>query len=552
MGLLDDAAPLFQAAKSVQGVGVLLAIPILVAHGVFVDAMKTFSSIGPAFYGVRNAIVTLIFCFLRGINRPENLKEHSPSDMGKVVGLDRVPEMKTLRRKIRDLVKQNSVLLFLKLQLQRHLSRLAKKLLWVYVDGHVSVYSGKRKLSKHYVTRLRISLPSVLDYWVNDQRGDPLLVLTGKPRKGMVGVLEEVVCQLRDLGEKRIITMVFDREGWSPALFARLEAMDGIRFVTYRKAKKGRKLPRRPAGEFRKHTHEIDDEKIEYELAQGQVYIDYGRGKKKKRLTLRQVTRRTEDGHQTHVITNDWDTSEIEIAYRMFDRWSQENFFKYMRQHKDLDGLITYFMQEADPDRLVANPQRKALKEELKRHREELEKLMSKYGEHALNNHEAFIPTMRGFKISNGSLGQEIRKENQIIEKLKDHLKQLPAKIPVHLTMPDESPKKVHTQTRQLVHAFHMVVYRAETALRELIRDVYPRWREESRTLIRMFLNSTGDIIVADGELRVTFDKQSAPHRTKLLALICNELNSQKAKFPGSDLVLHFEVRGVENVAQSD
>ena len=115
-----------------------------------------------------------------------------------------------------------------------------------------------------------------------------------------------------------------------------------------------------------------------------------------------------------------------------------------------------------------------------------------------------------------------------------------------------QSPKKVHTQTRQLVHAFHMVVYRAETALRELIRDVYPRWREESRTLIRMFLNSTGDIIVADGELRVTFDKQSAPHRTKLLALICNELNSQKAKFPGSDLVLHFEVRGVENVAQSD
>lgn len=549
LGLLDDAAPLFQSVKSVQGLGALLAIPILVAHGVFVDAMKVFSNIGPAFYGLRNTLLVLLICFLRGINRPERLKEHSPSAIGKVIGLDRAPEMKTLRRKIRYLAGQNRVVAFLDLQLQRHLRRLKKNLLWAYVDGHVSVYSGKHKLSKHYVTRLRISLPSVLDYWINDQRGDPLLVLTGRARKGMVSVIEEALHQLRAAGEERIITLVFDREGWSPELFARLDAMDGVRFVSYRKAKKHRKLPRLPASEFRKYTEELDGQKVEYELAQRQVYIDYGSEREKRRLCLRQITRMKEDGHQTHVITNDWETPEIEIAYRMFSRWSQENFLKYMGQRKDFDGLVTYLMEEADPQRRVVNPERKALKVELARHGSELEELMSKYGEYALDNDEASRPTMRGFKIANGKLAGQIKEKKQIIEKLDARIKQMPGKIAVSSTMPGEAPKQVHTQTRHLIHAFRIVVHRAETALRELICCSYPRWREEGRTLIRMFLNACGDIEVSNGEIKLTFDEQSAPHRTRLLALICNELNSQKTKFPGSDLVLRFKVRGSENVA---
>src|SRR3989441_2950373 len=157
MGLLDDAAPLFGTRRNVRSAGLLLAVPILVAHGVFADAVKIFGSIGPAFYGIRTIVASFLLMFLARINRPEHLKEHSPQELGAVLGLDRAPEMKTVRRKIRRLSVLNKSLEFMRQLTRRHLARKEGPKLWLCVDGHVSVYSGKRRLAKHHVTRLRIS-----------------------------------------------------------------------------------------------------------------------------------------------------------------------------------------------------------------------------------------------------------------------------------------------------------------------------------------------------------------------------------------------------------
>ena len=106
--------------------------------------------------------------------------------------------------------------------------------------------------------------------------------------------------------------------------------------------------------------------------------------------------------------------------------------------------------------------------------------------------------------------------------------------------------RRVNRDVRQLMHAFRMAAFRTETALRELVRSTYPRWREDGRTLVRTFLATSGDMEVKDGELLVTLDQQSAPHRTSLLTDLCAELTRLRTKFPGSDLVLHFRVRGLD------
>ena len=542
-GLLEDAGPLFGTAHAVPGAGVLLAIPVLVKHGVFADAARVFGSLGSAFYGVRNVVLTLLICFLRGINRPENLKRHAPCSLGQVLGLDRAPEMKTLRRKIRALAAQKCSLVFARVQMKRHLSRLREDLLWVYVDGHVAVYSGKEKLAKHHVTRLRLSMPSVLDYWVNDAQGDPLFVFSGRVRKGMVAVLKETIEELRRTGERRVITLVFDREGWSPGLFAELSRMEGIRFVTYRKAGRGRKLPRLSRDSFEEHRMVFEGQPVRYELAERTVRIDYGPRKKRMRLELRQVTRLNESGKQTHVVTNDRETSAVELAHRMFSRWGQENFFRYMGEKRDFDGLVTYLMEDADAERQVPNPDRAQLREQLKRERSELERLTAAYGSRALDNEESCRPTMRGFKIANGQLGQQLRLQRVRVEKLEARLKQMPATVPLSQIVRDEPPKKVDPETRRLIHLFEMSAHRAESALRELFRPVYPRWHEESREMVRTFLNSCGDLDVAEGQLRVTLHPQASPHRTRVLAHLCCELNTLRARFPGSDLVLQFAVQ---------
>jgi len=548
-GMIEDAAPLFQTAQGVEGLGVLLAVPVLVSHGVFVDAMRTFDSLGAAFYGLRNVVLTLLICFLRGINRPENLKRYVPSGLGQVLGLDRAPEMKTLRRKIRALALPERALSFARVQMKRHLSRLTDDLLWVYVDGHVSVYSGKQKIKKHHVTRLRISMPSVLDYWVNDANGDPLLVFSGRARPGMVSVLRETLVELRAAGECRVITLVFDREGWSPALFAELCEIDDVRFVTYRKASRGKKLPRLAPSAFKEHKINSGGKTVSYDLADTSIYIDYGPPQQRKRLALRQVTRHTAaTGKQTHIVTNDRETSTVELAHRMFSRWGQENFLKYMVQNRDFDGLVTYLMEDADAEQMVVNPKRTELRKELKCQRRELEKLTAAYGTEALRNRESSRPTMRGFKTANGRLGQKISQQQSLVDKLEVRLKQVPAKVPLAATLKGKSPKKVHTEIRRLIHVFRMSAHRAESALRELFRPAYPRWHHESREMVRSFLNSSGDLEVRDGELRVTLQAQAAPHRTQVLAHLCAQLNALNAKFPGSDLVLRFAVHGAGSV----
>jgi len=78
----------------------LLALPSLVASGIFTIARNTYGSIGPAFYGLRTTLVALLLMGLLRIKRPEGLKEHAPKDLGRILGLDRAPEVKTLRRKL--------------------------------------------------------------------------------------------------------------------------------------------------------------------------------------------------------------------------------------------------------------------------------------------------------------------------------------------------------------------------------------------------------------------------------------------------------------------
>ncbi len=82
LGLLDDAAPLFREGSSVPGVGVLLALPCLVESGLFRIGRKLYGEIGPAFYGLRTTLLTLLLMALLRIKRPEHLKERDPAAFG--------------------------------------------------------------------------------------------------------------------------------------------------------------------------------------------------------------------------------------------------------------------------------------------------------------------------------------------------------------------------------------------------------------------------------------------------------------------------------------
>src|ERR1039458_1629772 len=157
LGLLEDAPPLFGSAAAVPRAGVLLALPVLIASGVFECAQRIYGSLGPAFYGLRTSLLTLLLMALWRIKRPEGLKEYSPTDLGRVLGLDRAPEVKTLRRKLARLAAAGRAAQFGQALAQQRVAAHGDAVGFLYIDGHVRVYHGKHALPKAHVARMRIS-----------------------------------------------------------------------------------------------------------------------------------------------------------------------------------------------------------------------------------------------------------------------------------------------------------------------------------------------------------------------------------------------------------
>ncbi len=531
IGLLDDAAPLFQPGPRIPRAGVLLALPALVKSGVFEAARDIYGSIGPAFYGLRTTLVATLLMALLRIKRPEGLKEYSPAELGRLLGLDRAPEVKTLRRKLTRLASFGQGTAFGRMLASRRVASLGEALGFLYVDGHVRVYHGKHALPKTHVARMRLAMPATSDYWVNDGKGDPLFVITAKANAGMVKMLPLVLGEVRGLVGQRRLTIVFDRGGWSPKLFASLLA-SGFDVLTYRKGR----FARVPTRDFSLHRAVLDGQRVEYVLADKKVRFLDGK------LVLRQVTRLADDDkHQTPIITSRFDLPAVEVAFRMFARWRQENFFKYLREEYALDALVDYRVEPDDPSREVPNPRRRALDEKLRDARAELARLRAEYGSAAFSNPERLRRTMRGFKSATSKVGDAIWRALHRVRELEETRARMPLRVPVRDAI-DAPIVKLATERKHLTNLFKMVAYQAESDLVRLVVPHYRRAEDEGRTLIQSALNGAASIAQSDTELRVTLAPLSSPHRSSALRAACDELNRSAVRFPGTRLVLRYAV----------
>ena len=531
LGLLQDAPPVFGSGQNLPRAGVLLAVPALVLTGVFACAQKVYDPLGPAFYGLRTSLLTLLLMALWRIKRPEGLKEHSPQTLGRVLGLDRAPEVKTLRRKLTQLAAAGQAASFGRALAQERVAQRGDAVGFLYVDGHVRVYHGQHRLPKAHVARMRLSMPATSDYWVNDQAGDPLFVVTAEANAGLVKILPGLLQEVRRWVGPRRVTFVFDRGGYSPKVFQAILAA-GFDLLTYRKGR----YPRIPQRCFRKHTTRQEGCRITYVLADQEVRLLHGK------LRLRQITRLTDNGHQTPILTSRRDVGAALLAYRMFARWRQENFFKYLREEYALDALADHAVAPDDPTREVPNPAWAAADTQLRQAQAELDRYQAEYGLEALVNSERDRATMRGFKIAHGKLGQKIWNTFQRLTALQAKRDKIPRRVPVQ-SLHAEPVVKLAPERKHLTNLLKMVAYQAESDLFRAVSPHYRRAHDEGRTLVQSALASAADLDVTPEELRVTLAPLSSPHRTRAIAALCQELNQTNTVFPGTSLCLRYAIR---------
>ena len=227
VGKLGLPAPIeFETCCDVTGAGVLAAIPALLAQGLL--RRPESYQLPQGFYGIDSIFLVLALMALARIRSLEQLRYQAPGEWGKLLGLDRIPEVRTLREKVERLSRELGRAQEWNAQLAKEwMARADSADLYFYCDGHVRVYHGeKTELPRHYVSRERLCLRATVDYWINAMDGQPFLYVNKEVDPGLVQTLKnDVVPWLQQVApktaeqEQRLannpradwFTMVFDR-----------------------------------------------------------------------------------------------------------------------------------------------------------------------------------------------------------------------------------------------------------------------------------------------------------------------------------------------------
>ena len=551
LGALDEAAPRFEPALDVSNGGVLLALPALLACGLLRHAGKYFR-LPAGFYGLKTIFLLLAFMALARLKSIEALRYCAPGEWGKLLGLDRAPEVRTLRVKVKTLANQEQAFPWSSELCKEWMAAAPEEAAVLYVDGHVRVYHGStRQLPKHYIARQRLCLSATADYWVNAMDGKPFFVVSQAVDPGMLAVLErDIVPRLENdvpnqpsAGQLEAdpllhrFTVVFDREGYSPGFFATMKTRR-IACLTYHKY---------PGEDWA--TEEFSPTAVRLSSGQSTTMRLAERGTwLGRRLWVREIRKLTETGHQTAVLSTDYKSPAARLGPAMFARWSQENFFRYMRQSYNLDGLVDYATDIVPDTIMVVNPAYRTVDG---RARKKIGVLNRKIAEFGAVNLEGEIEPCRveAFTQRKSDLQESIASLQKEVDELKAKRKATKRHIPYQELPPQARFDRLSTQSKHLIDTIKMIAYRAETAMAQILRQKMTR-HDDARSLLRAIYSTEADIVPDAQAKTLTIRLHPLANASSDLAVrnLCAELNATETLFPGTELRLIYDLVSSQNL----
>jgi hypothetical protein len=545
LGQLGEAAPRFASALDIPKGGVLLALPALLVSGLLRHTAKYFR-LPAGFYGLTSIFLLLAFMALGRLRSIEALRYYAPGEWGKLLGLDRAPEVRTLRFKLKHLADQEQAFSWSSTLCKEWMLEAPEEAAVLYVDGHVRVYHGTAKvLPKHYVARERLCLSATADYWVNTMDGKPFFVVSQAVDPGLLQVLErDIVPRLEadvpnQPGAEQLdadpllhrFTVVFDREGYSPEFFAKMKKRR-IACLTYHKYP-GEDWPR---GEFiATEVRMASGQQVTLRLAERGTKLSNG-------LWVREFRKLCESGHQTAFLSTDYRAPAAVLAPAMFGRWSQENFFRYMRQSFNLDGLVDYRSDTVPDTIMVVNPAHRVLDGEVRKKVGLLNRRIAEFG--AINLDGEIEPArVEAYAQKKSDLQEVITRLKKEIDELKAQRKATQRHIAYKDLPADARFDRLSTQSKHLVDTIKMIAYRAETAMAQIVRQTMSR-HDDARSLLRAVYSTEVDLI-PDQEaktLTVRLHPLANTSSDQALKHLCAEINATETQFPGTELRIIYEL----------
>lgn len=542
--LLSSTPIRFESSESIEYIGLLLLLPFLIAAELL-SYKNHYQELDRGYYFLDIIILMLSFMYLARIKNPEQLKKISPGEFGKLMGLDRIPETRCFRGKLKEVIRQEKAQEWNMDLVQSWSSEQDNE--FYYIDGHVQVYRGyAATLGKKHVARQKLCLPGVQQFWVNEKTGLPLFYISGEVNEKLIQMMSEQiipkllkdvaprysVAELEQDADLPVLTVVFDREGYSPVFFKKLWDEHRVAVLTYKKNVKDRW----DESQFTSYTIESDSTKEEMLLAEKEVVLN--------NCPMREIRKLGKDGHQTTIITTNKKLSMDTLAINMFSRWTQENYFKYMRKDYDFDRMLQYIVEDIDNDFIVSSPEYNNLTYKLKKVREKISRRQAKL----------FLLMEENIKDKLENTPRQLKKqareqeEVDILKKQEEELLQQRKKIPSRIKikdMPDHLKyNRLHIESKHFQNIIKMICYRAESSCANALSPFYKNANKDKRELVKSIINSHGDLICDDEKktLTVRIYSLSCPRMNYALEQLCLLLNDAETKYPGTDYTLFYEM----------
>jgi hypothetical protein len=199
----------------------------------------------------------------------------------------------------------------------------------------------------------------------------------------------------------------------------------------------------------------------------------------------------------------------FQIAHRMFSRWRQENFFRYMRHEFALDHLCTH--GQLVGRRVLLTP-----------------------GE---------TLRVKGRILDEDQVDELLRQREGDIERLKARRDALPTQVPLDHIIDAEHIVQLERERKLLTDAVKMIAYRAESYMARWVEPFFARHQDEARKLLQIVFQATADLLPDPDRktLTVRFHGLSSPRATRALADLCEIFTTDEVCYPGTDLRLRFE-----------
>ena len=551
-GLLNEASTRFETCRDVSFGGVLCALPALEANGLFRHIHACLAKLR-GYYSTLHVIVLLAHMALCRIKTVEQLQYQPPGELGKLLGLDRIPEVRCLRHKLAALSLDDGPERWAGLLSRDWLEAAPELAGALYVDGHVRLYHGDQTaLPKRYVSRQRLCLRGTTDYWVNDVLGQPFFAVERPIDHGLLEVLRsEIVPRLlqdvpgqptreeleADRYRARFI-IVFDREGYSPEFFKAMWQTHRIACITYHKYPKDDW----PTSEFAEvETTLPNGERVALQLAERGTWI----GDRQSGLWVREIRKLTESGHQVSLISTVFGGSALADSVRLFSRWSQENFLRYMMEHFAIDLLNEYGTEEIpETKRPVVNPKMAGTGPP-----ETFGEVQAGPSASPLCRPDLAPGIGRGGAGQMGGtqsgIGGSDRAVRAGVEVINDQLKTTPGHLKWDELPASDKFERLAPSRKQLVDTVKMIAYRAETAMAAIVREELAR-TDDARSVLRDLFRSEADLLpdVDHHCLHVQVHPMSNPRSNRAIAHLLDQLNAAELTYPGTSLKLIYSIAG--------